>query len=180
MRRLYGIEPRMETVLHVGGLLLLLIACLASLASLLLGLPGTFFILLAALLYGWATGFAAVQWSTVGWLLLLAAVGEGLEFFAGAAGAAGERPSWRVMVGALAGGVVGGLAGTPVMFGVGSLLGALVGAFTGAALAVVSEGGTMGSALSTGLAALRGRLLGFVLKAAAAVVMLVVLAAAVL
>ena len=170
----------METVLHVAGLLLLLIACLASLASLLLGFPGTFFIVAAALLYAWATGFAAVQWSTVGWLLLLAVVGEGFEFFAGAAGAAGERPSRRVMVGALAGGAVGGLAGTPVLFGVGSLLGALVGAFAGAALAVVSEGGTMGSALSTGLAALRGRLLGFVLKAALAVMMLVVLAAAVL
>jgi len=170
----------METVVHVAGLLLLLLVCLASLASLLLGLPGTFFIVVAALLYGWATGFATVQWSTVGWLLLLAVVGEGFEVFAGAAGAAGERPSRRVMVGALAGGVVGGLVGTPVLFGVGSLLGALVGAFAGAALAVVSEGGTMGSALSTGLAALRGRLLGFVLKAALAVMMLVVLAAAVL
>jgi hypothetical protein len=169
----------MDTVLHAAGLLLLLIACLASLASLLLGLPGTFFIVVAALLYGWATSFAAVQWSTVGWLLLLAVVGEGFEFFAGAVGAAGERPSRRVMVGALAGGVVGGLAGTPVLFAVGSLLGALVGAFAGAALAVVSEGGTIGS-VSTGLAALRGRLLGFVLKAAIAVVMLVVLAAAVL
>lgn len=170
----------MDTVLHVAGLLLLLIACLASLASLLLGLPGTFFIVVAALLYGWATGFAAVHWSTVGWLLLLAVVAEGLEFFAGAAGAAREQPSRRVMVGALGGSVVGGLIGTPVLFGVGSLLGALVGAFAGAALAVVSERGTMGSALSTGLAALRGRLLGFVLKATVAVVMLVVLAAAAL
>jgi uncharacterized protein YqgC (DUF456 family) len=170
----------METVVHFAGLLLLLTACVASLASLLLGLPGTFFIVVAALLYGWATGFAAVQWSTVGWLSLLAVVGEGFEFFAGVVGAARERPSRRVMVGALAGGVVGGLVGTPILFGVGSLLGALVGAFAGAALAVVSEGGTMGSALSTGLAALRGRLLGFVLKAAVAVVMLVVLAAAVL
>ncbi|HEX7408270.1 MAG TPA: DUF456 family protein [Candidatus Binatia bacterium] len=170
----------MGTLLHVIGLLLLLTAGVASLTSLLLGLPGTLFIVIAALVYGWATGFAAVTWSTVGWLFLLAVVGEGGEFFAGAAGAAGERPSRRVMVGALAGGVVGGLAGTPLLFGVGSLLGALVGAFAGAALAVISEGGTMTSALSTGLAAFRGRLLGFVFKAAIAVVMLVVLAAAVL
>jgi uncharacterized protein YqgC (DUF456 family) len=170
----------MDTVLHVAGLLLLLIACLASLASLPLGLPGTFFMVVAALLYGWATGFAAVHWSTVGWLLLLAVVAEGIEFLAGAAGAARERPSRRVMAGALAGGVVGGLVGTPFLFGVGSLLGALAGAFAGAALAVVSEGGTMGSALSTGLGALRGRLLGFIVKAAVAVMMLVVLAAAVL
>jgi hypothetical protein len=170
----------MDTVLHVVGLLLLLIACLASFASLLLGLPGTFLIVGAALVYGWATGFATVHWSTLGWLFLLAVIGEAFEFFAGAAGAVGKRPSRRVMAGALAGGVAGGLVGTPFLFGVGSLLGALAGAFAGAALAVVSEGGTMGAAFSTGVAALRGRLLGFVLKAAVAAVMLVVLGAAVL
>src|SRR5512139_2359595 len=170
----------METVLYVVGLLLLLIVCLAALISLLLGLPGTFFIVIAALVYAWATGFAAVQWSTIGWLFLLALVGEGIEFVAGAAGTAGERPSRRVMIGALAGSVIGGLLGTPLLLGLGSLLGALAGAFAGAALAVVSEGGEMRSALSIGLAALRGRLLGFVLKAAVAVVMLVLLAAAVL
>lgn len=170
----------MDTVLHIAGLLLLLTACLAAFASLLLGLPGTFLLVGAALLYGWATGFAAVHWSTVGWLFLLALIGEALEFFASAAGAGGERPSRRVMVGALAGGIAGGLIGTSLLFGVGSLLGALAGAFTGAALAVISEGGTMRTAFATGLAALRGRLLGFVLKAAVAVVMLVVLGAAVL
>jgi len=170
----------MDTVLHATGLLLLGTACLVAFASLLLGLPGTFFIVVAALVYAWTTGFAAVTWSTVGWLFLLAVIGEGAELFAGAAGTAGERPSRRVMIGALLGGVVGGLVGTPLLFGVASLLGALAGAFIGAALAVVSEGGTMRVALSTGLAAFRGRLLGFVLKAAVAVVMLVVLAAAIL
>lgn len=175
-----GIEPCMEAVLHIVGLLLLLICCLASIASLLLGFPGTFLIVGIALAYGWATGFATVRWSTVGWLFVLAVIGEAVEFFAGAAGAAGERPSRRVMAGALAGGIAGGLIGTPFLFGLGSLLGALAGAFGGAALAVVSEGGTTGAAFSTGLAALRGRLLGFVLKTAVAVVMLVVLGAAAL
>lgn len=170
----------METALHVSGLLLLLLACVASVISLLFGLPGTFLIVVAALVYGWATGFAAVNWSTLGWLLLLAVAGEGVEFVAGAAGAARERPSWRVMVAVLAGGVVGGLIGTPLLFGVGSLLGTLVGAFLGAALAVASEGGTVTSALSTGLAAFRGRLLGFVLKTAVAIIMLGMLTAAVL
>ncbi len=168
----------MDTLLHIVGLLLLLITCLASFASLLIGLPGTFLIVGAALMYGWATGFATVHWSTVGWLFLLAVLGEAVEFLA-AARAVGDRPSRRVMAGALVGGVVGGLVGMPFLFGVGALLGALAGAFSGAALAVVSEGGTLGAAFSTGLAALRGRLSGFVLKAAVAAVMLVVLGAAV-
>jgi len=170
----------MEMALHVVGLLLLLMACIASVISLVFGLPGTVFIVLAALVYGWATGFMAVTWSTLVWLLLLAVVGEGLEFVAGAVGAASEQPSRRVMVAVLLGGVMGGILGTPLLFGVGSLLGTLAGAFLGAALAVLSEGGTVVAAVSTGLAAFRGRLLGFVLKTAVAVLMLGVLAVAVL
>lgn len=170
----------METALFILGLILLFTFCLVALASLVFGLPGTFLIVAAALVYAWATGFAAVQWSTVGWLLLLALIGEGVELVAGSVSAAGTRPSRRVTIAVLAGGFVGGLVGTPFLFGIGSLIGALIGAFGGAALAVASEGGSVGSALTTGLAAMRGRLLGFVLKASIAVVMIVLLFAAVL
>ena len=112
-------------------------------------------------------------------LFVLALLGEGIEFAAGAAGAAGSRPSRRVTIYVLAGGFTGGIIGAPFFFGLGSLFGALIGAFAGAFLAVASEGGSTDHALTAGLAAMRGRLLGFVLKTAIAVVMLVVLAAAV-
>jgi hypothetical protein len=170
----------METALFVLGLLLLFTFCLLALVSLVFGLPGTFLIVAAALVYAWATGFATVHWSTIGWLLLMALIGEGVELLAGSVSAAGARPSRRVTIGVLAGGFIGGIVGTPFLFGIGSLIGALIGAFGGAALAVASEGGSVGSALTTGLAAMRGRLLGFVLKASIAVVMVVLLFAAVL
>lgn len=170
----------MDTLLHVLGLVLLFLGCAVALCSLVLGLPGTFLIVGIALVYAWATGFAAVQWSTIGWLLLLAVLGEGIEFLASGAGAAGARPSRRVTISALAGALIGGIVGTPFLFGVGSLLGALVGAFAGAALAVRAEGGSLDESITTGFAALKGRLLGFVLKAALAGVMVIVLAAAVL
>jgi len=169
-----------DIALHILGILVLGLVCLVALASLMFGLPGTFLIVVAALVYASATGFAAVRWATIAWLLLLALLGEGIEFFASAAGAAGDRPSRRVTLSVLAGGFAGGIIGAPFLFGVGSLLGALLGAFVSAVLAVSSEGGDAGSALATGWAAMRGRLLGFVLKTAIAVVMLVVLAAAVL
>jgi hypothetical protein len=168
----------METTLFVLGLILLFTFCLAALVSLVVGLPGTFLIVAAALVYAWATGFAAVQWSTVGWLLLLALVGEGIELVSGTVSAAGTRPSRRVTIAVLIGGIIGGIVGTPFLLGVGSLVGALMGAFGGAALAVASEGGSMGSAVKTGLAAMRGRLLGFIVKASIAVVMVVLLFAA--
>jgi hypothetical protein len=169
----------MDALLHVAGLALLFLGCLAALFALVLGLPGTVLIVAFALLYAWATGFVAIQWATIGWLALLAVIAEGLEFLASGAGAAGARPSWRVTFGALGGAFVGGILGAPILFGVGALLGALAGAFAGAAFAVRSEGGSLDESVTTGLAALRGRLLGFIVKSAIAVVMvgLVVVAA---
>lgn len=170
----------MATSLHILALLLLFTGCAAALFSLVLGLPGTFLIVGMALLYAWATGFAMVQWSTIGWLTLLALIGEGVELAAASASAAGARPSRRVTIGALLGAIAGGILGAPLLFGVGALFGALLGAFGGAYLAVRSEGGTFEESVSTGLAAMKGRLLGFVLKSALAVVMVIILAAAAL
>jgi hypothetical protein len=169
-----------DTALHVFGLVLLFVGCLAALLSLVVGLPGTFIIVGMALLYAWLTDFTTVQWSTLGWLTMLALIAEGIEFASGGAGAAGARPSRRVTLSALAGALIGGIVGPPLLFGIGSLLGALAGAFAGAALAVGSEGGSLDQSIATGFAALKGRLLGFVSKAALAVVMVIVLAVAAL
>jgi uncharacterized protein YqgC (DUF456 family) len=169
----------MSAVLHGLGLAALALICAAGLASLLFGLPGTFVILAAALVYAWATDFAVVQWGTILWMGGLALLAEGIEFVAAARAPAGTRPSRRVALAAIVGALIGGIAGTPFLFGIGSLLGAFAGAFAGAALATASQGGTMSESVRTGFAALRGRLLGFVVKSAIAVAMLVLLAAAI-
>ena len=170
----------MSTLLHVLGLLLLFAGCFAALCTLVIGLPGTFIIVGLAIFYGWATDFETLQWSTIGWLTLLAVIGEGIEFAASGAAAAGSRPSRRVTIGALAGALIGGIVGTPLLFGVGSLIGALLGAFAGAALAVRSEGGSLDESVTIGFAALKGRLLGFVVKVAVAAAMVVIVAVAAL
>ena len=169
----------MDTTLQILGIVLLLLACVAALFTLVLGLPGTLLIVGLALFYAWATDFTVIHWSTIGWLALLAVIAEGLEFLASGVGAAGARPSRRVTIGALGGAFAGGIVGAPFLFGVGALLGALAGAFAGAALAVRSEGGTADHSLRTGLAAMRGRLLGFVVKSAIAVVRVGIVAVAV-
>ena len=169
----------MDSLLHYGGIAILLLGCVLALISLVIGLPGTFLIVALALAYGLGTGFRDLGWSTIGWLALLAIVGEGVEFAASAIGAAGVRPSRRASIWAIAGALAGGIFGTPILLGLGSLLGALVGAFAGAALAVGSEGASVREAIAAGLAAMKGRLLGFVVKAAIAVAMIVVVAAAV-
>jgi uncharacterized protein YqgC (DUF456 family) len=169
-----------ESVITLLGLILLFVFCLLGLLSLVVGLPGTLIIVTSALVYAWLTSFSVVAWSTIGWLAGMAVFAEGIEFAAASVSAAGTRPSRRVTVAVIGGGLVGGIIGTPFLFGVGSLFGALLGAFSGAVLAVASEGGTVDHAFRTGLAAMTGRLLGFVIKATIAVLMIVVLAAAVL
>ena len=169
----------MVTVMHILGLMLLFIGCGVALCSLVFGLPGTVAIVGIALLYAWATGFALVQWSTIGWLAALAILAEAIELLAAGSAAAGARPSRWVTAGAIAGALIGGIIGTPILFGIGSLLGALAGAFAGAAVVVALEGGTLQDSMATGLAALKGRFVGFVAKVAIAVVMVIVIAAAV-
>ena len=160
-----------DTALYLLGLFLLALFCLIALASLVVGLPGTFLIVIAAWVYAWATGFLAVTWTTLGWLLGLAVLAEGLEFASAAVASGSESPSRRVAVSA----IVGGIVGTPFFFGVGSLLGALAGAFAGATVAASAEGRDTASAMRTGMSAMRGRLLGFIVKAAIGALMLVVL-----
>jgi len=80
-------------------------------------------------------------------------------------------PSRRITIGAIAGAVVGGLLGAPFFFGVGALAGAFGGAFAGAALAAMWEGHDRETVVHHGMQALRGRVLGFVVKSAIATAM---------
>ncbi len=168
----------LDAMLHIAGISVLVLVCIAGLASLVFGLPGTFVILGAALVYAWLTGFTSVTWATIAWLTVLALAAEGIELLAAARPGGGARPSRRTAIAAIAGGIAGAIAGAPVLFGLGSLPGALAGTFVGAALAVGSEGHDLSTALRTGFAALRGRLLGFIVKLAIAVTMAIVLLAA--
>lgn len=169
-------NDRMDTVLWLAGIALLLLFCLLGLLALIVGLPGTFVIVAAATVYAWATDFTTMPWTVPAWLLGLALVAEVLELVAASATAssASEAPSRRVAIAALAGAIVGGIVGTPFLFGIGSLIGAMAGAFAGAALAVGSSGGSWDDSMRIGLAALRGRLFGFVIKAAIAVTMILI------
>jgi uncharacterized protein YcfJ len=167
-----------DIVLYILGLIILIAFCALAAFSLILGLPGTFALVAIAAVYGWSTGFVELTGTVIAWLVGLAVTAEGIEFASTALAAGDQKPSRRVIVAALLGALVGGLIGTPFFFGVGSLIGALVGAFTGATLASKAEGKSASDAMAVGFAAMRGRLLGFIVKASIAVVMIFIILAA--
>ena len=154
--------------------LLLVIFLLAALLVIPFGLPGTFLIVLSALLYALATEFAEITWGTISLLLASALFAEGVEAAAGIVGAKRFGSGNMGVFASLAGGIVGALLGAPFFFGLGAIPGALLGAFAGAVAAEAMRGRSLNEALRAGWGTFLGRVAGTAVKVAVAVAMAVV------
>jgi hypothetical protein len=136
----------------------------------LLGLPGNWIVLLLAALYAWVipnTWRCDIGPKWVIALVVLAVIGEAVEFLAGALGTQQAGGSRRSAIGALVGSMVGGIVGATVALPVpliGPVIGALVvggvGAAIGAVVGELSAGGQANRSWQIGQAAFWGRLLG--------------------
>lgn len=165
----------------VAGIILGLV-CTVGVLLTLLGLPGTWIMLLAGL------GIELWQPELLGREVLitsavLCVLAEAVEFIAGAVGAKKAGGSKRAAVGAVIGGLVGGIVGTVVILIpiVGTLLGASLGAGIGAAALelTLEHRRTMDSAGKVAAGAFIGRLLATVFKTMFAVSIAALLVAAV-
>lgn len=139
-----------------------------------LTLPGTWVILAASVVYGWATGFEAVTFQLLGWLLAFALALEGIEFLLAVKLAqklgTEKSASWA----AIAGAILGGICGTAILPLIGSLIGVLVGAFLGAVIWELLRGKPSSEALKSGRGALIGRGGATIIKTMGAVAMVVI------
>ena len=169
---------------YIWAVLLIVASCGAWFTTLVTA-PGNWFILALAALFAWLIPVEAghgVTWITVGVLLVLAILGEVVEFGAGAAGAAKHGGSKRgvalSMLGAIVGSVFGLTLGIPIPF-VGSFIGALIGgaggAFFGAYLGETWKGRAEEDRIAIGRGAFTGRIWGTVGKLTAGAVMLAIL-----
>ena len=165
---------------------LLVLMCVTAWLLTLFTLPGNWIVV------GLAAGFAwlfpaelgrGIEWRTVVILLVMATVGELVEFGAGAAGAAKRGASRRAvvlsLVGAVVGSVVGLVVGVPIpVIGplVVAVLGGAIGAFAGAYLGEMWAGRGENERIAAGHGAFFGRLWGTVGKLAAGAIMIVIVA----
>lgn len=152
---------------YVWATLLMLILAVAWALNLFV-LPGNWVMVAAAAVYAWLGAFS---WWGTGVLLLLAILGELVEFGAGAAGAKHAGGSRRGAVLALLGAVIGSVAGAAVGLPlpvVGSVAGALFFACLGAAIGALAgehwKGRDLEYGLRVGTAAFWSRLFGTVGK----------------
>lgn len=164
---------------HVAAIAIVVIAALLGVILTLLTLPGTWVLLSAALLVKlWQPEL--MPWWVLAAAVLLAVVGEAIEFFASAMGAARGGASRRGAIGAIVGSVVGAVVGSPFLFPIGTIAGGVVGAAAGT---MIAERGTANKtwtqATRAGSGAAAGRLVATVAKTGIACVMALALGIAV-
>jgi len=159
-------------ILKVVVLIILILSMPAGLIAVVLGLPGTWLILVASVFYGWLTDFAIITSQLLLGLLALAVVAEILEFSAGLWGARPYGGTKKAMVGTENGGKLGAVALSPILFGFGNIVGAFFGAFVGAFSMTYFEQRKMDEAMRVGWGALLGRVFAMVFKGAAVVTMI--------
>jgi len=169
-------------ILSVLGHLVFFLFLLAGFFGLLFGLPGTWMIFSATLVYAWVTDFAQVSGGLLLLFGLLTVAGEVVEYVFGIAGARRFGSSNRGILFSILGGFAGAIVGAPLFFGFGAILGALVGAFLGAVLIeLLTYGPTeWKKAVRSGWGNFVGRIAGVITKMAIAIGMIVWIAATVL
>jgi len=171
-------------ILTILGAVVLIVAAFGFWLLNLFSLPGNWMMLAAAIPYAAIVPHdhrLAIGWPVVAILVLLALVGEIVEFVAVAVGATKAGASRVGAVFALLGSIVGALAGlfvgipVPVL---GSILAALLfaglGALSGAVVGELVVGRNLTESLNVGHAAFWGRLFGTLGKILVGAVMVVI------
>lgn len=161
---------------------LMLVAALVGLALVIVGLPGTWLMLVCALLLQWWRP-ETFSWWTIGVVAALTIIAEVIDIAASAVGAGSAGGTRRSFAGAIVGGLIGAVVGTPIAPIVGTILGGVVGAGIGAALtdrtaplrtwresARVGQGAAVGRLISVVVKMAIGGLIAAILIVAAAVV----------
>jgi len=176
----------MSIALFIVVVLLFVLIGIVSIVGIIFGVPGTWVILITALIIElsdglWrdpdAAGGSFTLWVFIG-CVVLALLGEAAELFSGMYGAKRGGSTRRGMWGALFGGIIGAVAGTfmlPVPL-VGSLVGSVAGTFAGAMIMELGnpELRTSG-AVRPAIGATLGRLAGTIIKIPVGITVLVVL-----
>ncbi len=171
----------LDTTLLITFSILLLLINAVGVVLVLLQLPGTWLMLAATALMAWWRwdGQLFTVWC-LGTLVVLAIIGEIVEFLGSAVGAAKEKSSKRAIVLSIVGGVGGALVGTIVIAIpiIGTLIGAVVGSGAMSMLGDLWAGREPEVAWRVGKGAAIGRLWGSVGKVFIAVLMWLVVAVA--
>ena len=157
--------------LFLGLALGLVLFCLLWLN--LLSLPGNWLMLGVLCLFAWLDPQGRLAWRFVGYMGLIAVVGELFEFAAQVVGGKRGGASRAGNFGGIVGSIAGAILGAPFALGLGSIVGALFGAWVGCFAVERLRQETTRHAVEAAWGAFWGRSLGLVGKASAGAAIIV-------
>ncbi len=149
------------------------IVLVIGIAATIFGIPGTFIIATAALLYSLLTDFSGISWVLIFLLFAISILLEFLEFSLSGYMTNRFGGSKLSIVGAILGGLIGAIWGTTILPIIGTLIGAFMGAFGGAFIGEYFISRDFQRALLAGIGAFIGAVGGKTLKTVTAVAMVV-------
>ena len=149
------------------------IVLVIGIAATVFGIPGTFIIATAALLYSLLTDFSGISWVLIFLLFAISILLEFLEFSLSGYMTNRFGGSKLSIVGAILGGLIGAIWGTTILPIIGTLIGAFMGAFGGAFIGEYFISRDFQRALLAGIGAFIGAVGGKTLKTVTAVAMVV-------
>ncbi|MCX7635725.1 MAG: DUF456 family protein [Syntrophales bacterium] len=162
--------PPLETI----GPTILIIVLFTSLLAVVLGLPGTVIIFLAAFAYAVPTYFQTLGWKVLVTLFFLSVIAEGIEFLVGMTAAMKIELSLKGMAVAVAGALAGVALLSPLLFGLGTLLGGFLGSLTGLLFWEALRWKRVKPVFRPGFRAVAGRIAGTLLKGCLAMAMIAI------
>ncbi len=162
--------------MHWLAYAILLLLCLGGVFITLLGLPGLWVMVAAALVYAWYTSFHYIGLGTMVILIVIAAVAELIEFLAGSRGAKNAGGSSRAAWGALIGGLLGAIILTIPIPIIGTTIGLCIGVFGGALIGELTVHDDAAHSIRVGIAATKARIYAIVIKLLFSIAMLAIIA----
>ena len=118
-------------LMNMIGFILFYVAMGIGAIMILFGLPGIWVIWISIAIFAFAANFNTTDWHVVVLTLIMALLGEVIEFFVGVVGSKKLQVSNGAIVASIIGGIIGAVIGFPI-FLIGSILGMFAGVFLGA------------------------------------------------
>ena len=151
------------------AIIIFALLALAGIGLTIVGIGGTFLIVLAALAYNLITWSLSISVNTLLWLFGLAILGEVLEWIITAIGIKASGVSRYALIGTILGAIVGALALSFIPI-IGTIIGLFIGALLGAFLLELIHSGKSKKAWKAAKAAFVGRALVSLTKFVIAIV----------
>ncbi|MBN1545362.1 MAG: DUF456 domain-containing protein [Syntrophaceae bacterium] len=160
--------------LEIAGMTLFILMLFLGIFTTVFGFPGTVIILVDAVIYALLTGFDKIGFKIILVLIILAVLGEAIDFGLSMAGAERFGASKKGVWASIIGGIIGIAIMSPFFYGLGMLAGAFLGGFAGVFISEILRQRAFKPALRAGYGSILGRAAAMLTKGFICLVMIIV------